>query len=254
VIYPPNGWRCRCRVETLSQAQFDKQGLTLSERAGVEQNVDPKFRFNPAKGPTGAQLTEIFTVAETKGLVGWERYGLAKELSTKRTVPAGTPPHPEYLRKQGLDLDEVVERYRADFKETWAGWDGQDFAGNGMTLSPDFFEHLVGLDTGNVTWDRVKRGRWSRAALEALKEPEEFWLSLHIDIVDGKEIRNLRRYYLATFTDEKDRLIAVFATVDPGTRAMIFNILPMTQVRQMNKQMRSGVLLWRDPKAGKGKP
>lgn len=57
--YPPNGFRCRCTVHTLSQRQVDSMGLsvedTVPERVElpdgkvVSPHPDPKFRTNPAK-------------------------------------------------------------------------------------------------------------------------------------------------------------------------------------------------------------
>lgn len=57
--YPPNGFRCRCSVHTLSQRQVDDMGLkvegTLPDRAEtpsgsvVSLQPDPGFRQNPAK-------------------------------------------------------------------------------------------------------------------------------------------------------------------------------------------------------------
>lgn len=47
-IYPPNGFRCRCSVTTLSQRELEQQGLTVENQLpGVEP--DPGFDTNPAK-------------------------------------------------------------------------------------------------------------------------------------------------------------------------------------------------------------
>lgn len=47
-IYPPNGYRCRCSVVTLSQRQLERMGLTVEERPlGIMP--DKGFDGNPGK-------------------------------------------------------------------------------------------------------------------------------------------------------------------------------------------------------------
>lgn len=56
--YPPNGFRCRCTVVTLSKRQVEKRGLKVLESApdtvkvkgrDVDVYPDPNFDYNPAK-------------------------------------------------------------------------------------------------------------------------------------------------------------------------------------------------------------
>jgi len=56
--YPPNGFRCRCGVKTLSARQVKERGLTVEEEVPrsaeingsfVNVHPDPKFDTNPAK-------------------------------------------------------------------------------------------------------------------------------------------------------------------------------------------------------------
>ncbi|MEG0854772.1 MAG: phage minor head protein [Angelakisella sp.] len=47
-IYPPNGFRCRCSVSTLSQRELEQQGLTVeTQPPGIVP--DTGFATNPAK-------------------------------------------------------------------------------------------------------------------------------------------------------------------------------------------------------------
>ena len=40
--YPPNGFMCRCTVQTLSQAQVDARGLKVEDRVpGLVEPIDP---------------------------------------------------------------------------------------------------------------------------------------------------------------------------------------------------------------------
>lgn len=65
--YPPNGFRCRCAVKTLSKRQVEERGLTVEEKVpraatlmnGRFTNIspDPKFSTNPAKVKFNPDLT-----------------------------------------------------------------------------------------------------------------------------------------------------------------------------------------------------
>lgn len=64
-IYPPNGWRCGCTVQQLSQAMMDRRGLSVTEDFRLEERgvlnrrtgeieptalgVDPAWDGNPGK-------------------------------------------------------------------------------------------------------------------------------------------------------------------------------------------------------------
>lgn len=57
--YPPNGFRCRCAVQTLSKRQVEERGLTVEEKVPTAAELsdgrfvnimpDPNFSSNPAK-------------------------------------------------------------------------------------------------------------------------------------------------------------------------------------------------------------
>lgn len=64
-IYPPNGWRCGCTIQQLSQAMMDRRGLSVTEEFTLEERgvlnkrtgeveptalgVDPAWDGNPGK-------------------------------------------------------------------------------------------------------------------------------------------------------------------------------------------------------------
>lgn len=47
--FPPNGFRCRCTVKTLSRRQVEQRGLTVETSPPREALPDPHFSTNPAK-------------------------------------------------------------------------------------------------------------------------------------------------------------------------------------------------------------
>lgn len=46
--YPPNGYRCRCRVNSISREEMKAEGLK-EETRGSKRKPDEGFRYNPAK-------------------------------------------------------------------------------------------------------------------------------------------------------------------------------------------------------------
>ena len=67
--YPPNGWRCRCTVQQLSEAELARLGLSVGEapavrtrawrnpRTGetvqVPEGIDPGFAYHPGRSRSG---------------------------------------------------------------------------------------------------------------------------------------------------------------------------------------------------------
>lgn len=59
IWYPPNGFRCRCGVQSLSKRQVEERGLTVEEKVPTAEELsdgrfvnimpDPNFSSNPAK-------------------------------------------------------------------------------------------------------------------------------------------------------------------------------------------------------------
>ncbi|MCD7948304.1 MAG: phage head morphogenesis protein [Oscillospiraceae bacterium] len=47
--FPPNGYRCRCTVSSLSARQVEERGLTVETKMPQEVMPDPSFATNPAK-------------------------------------------------------------------------------------------------------------------------------------------------------------------------------------------------------------
>lgn len=49
--FPPNGFRCRCTVKTLSKRQLEQRGLTVETKTPPSAVPDQNFATNPAKVP-----------------------------------------------------------------------------------------------------------------------------------------------------------------------------------------------------------
>ena len=47
--YPPNGFNCRCTVQTLSGSEMEREGYKISKGSGVKVKPDEGWDFNPGK-------------------------------------------------------------------------------------------------------------------------------------------------------------------------------------------------------------
>ncbi len=74
--YPPNGWRCRCKVQQLGPRDLDRYGYQVSERPAPEtrtwtnkrtgevhqvpDGIDPGFAYHPGKAAPAAKVQELY--------------------------------------------------------------------------------------------------------------------------------------------------------------------------------------------------
>lgn len=64
-IYPPNDWRCRCRVRALSQAQLDNLGATVTDSAGTAKQEEVEIGVDKATGEV--RKTNVTRIALPNG-------------------------------------------------------------------------------------------------------------------------------------------------------------------------------------------
>lgn len=77
--YPPNGWRCRCRVRALSAEDMEGEGLTVSSGAEGMVSRDVELRMI---GPDGEPVTVTRQVwgyrdPESRDLIHWTDVGFS---------------------------------------------------------------------------------------------------------------------------------------------------------------------------------
>ena len=106
--FPPNGWNCRCTVQSLSERDLERYGLKVSEKAPpiemvdrdvnfpdgrrtikVPDGIDPGFAYNPGQAASGKQLADdVMDQWREADAKAWEEltpgdaltYGLPREL------------------------------------------------------------------------------------------------------------------------------------------------------------------------------
>lgn len=253
--YPPNGWRCRCRVRQLAYADLARLGLQvaveaptiemkpwLNNRTGqtewVADGIDPGFGYNPGK-------------EHMRSLVPPPRGGplpvpaINPPVDTTPMPPVRTADPARLLpgikEMGGLSEEAYVTRFLAEFGATL---DQPklfiDKLGDPMMIGRRMFEQ------GDGVLKVAKRDREKGLLLlaDALKEPDEIWWNWEKNERSGRWY--LVKRYLARFDlggKEKRTLLAF--SVGPNGWNGITAFTPKTAGNLMKN--RQGVLAWRRP-------
>ena len=225
-IYPPNGFRCRCRVRSLSERQVRARGLETSSDTGGF-TPDPGWASNPGQHALWREFGEGVKVVA--GQPTWRTLGLSdiRKLPTALPPPelprAGTPQQARRTVQAALGLSEETPRR---FVETPV---------EKVLLDLDRTTHITAKFSDH-------RERYANRILPTLAEPNEVWMA-YFD--DG----TFRKRYLKVFAGEgrkwRGGLSVVVETPDGQ---LFYNFIP-TDPQGINRN-RLGALLY--PK-GKGK-
>ncbi len=251
--YPPNGWRCSCGVEVVTEAEM--------RREKGKPDIAPEIRHRKVKDPLTGEMVDYpdgvdFGWAYAPGHTWAE--GISPRLRTWNVTnfagllrsPADPPPLAVLAKPfetgklpEGLPEEEYVRRFLTEF-----GADiGQpvrftDAAGHGVLISEELFRDAAGR------WKVGKRGRAPLVPLlaETVRDPDEIWLSAVEK--PGKGVALDRRYLRF---DPDSGLLVIFewnwrtwswegVTAYPPKRGA----KGKTDTSQMEKR-RQGVLLYR---------
>lgn len=182
--YPPNGWRCRCRVRQLGYRDLGRYGLQVADKAPsiemkpwfnqrtgktewVADGIDPGFGYNvgkehmrslvppPTSGPL--QVPAINPPADTP-------MPPARTTDPARLLPGIKEPG-------GLTEEGYVQRFLAEFGATGQPKVITDKLGDPLVVGRRMFEQSDGH------LKVAKRGREKGVLLlaDALKDPDEIW-------------------------------------------------------------------------------
>ncbi|WP_175892412.1 phage minor head protein [Burkholderia cepacia] len=218
-FYPPNGFRCRCRVRTRTRAWvedkhrpvYDSNGrlvqVEVVDRSGTKRPAiayqdpvtgkkllpDPGFSSNP-----GAQWAKPFTPPPMDSLPQTLPAGAAL------SAPAAARVRPDAIMPTGLP----PEQYAQGFMRQFGAAIGKpatftDVAGDAVQVNPWLFQNGAGQWAASA----VEDGRFIQLLADAVKEPDEIWLSW----AQLNGAWSLRRRYLRTLeTEAGDWGVAVF--------------------------------------------
>ncbi|KAB8123088.1 hypothetical protein D3W54_01325 [Komagataeibacter medellinensis] len=134
--YPPNGWRCHCTVDVVSQRMLDRNGWQVSSSPVIETRpwrnphtgeilhvpvgIDPGFAYNPGKAwlmNEGARVVTEPTPKLRPMLPPAQDAGPARPVPSRPVAPAVAPlsapvapePVPAVPKRQKAQQDAVVE-------------------------------------------------------------------------------------------------------------------------------------------------
>lgn len=236
-MYPPNGWACRCRVDSLSERAFRRGGYTLEDSEGdaVEKQVeirnpetgqkdlrtvkgyrvgdaeffpDAGFDYNPGQTFLADIKSNIPEPPQTQG-TNWEKLGL----SSLRDVPdAQRHPTPEMLPR--AKTREAAEAQLAKALG-FAGRERLRMVSTPLgrrTIWRDKLAHMVEKEAD-------ARERYANYVLPTLTQPHEVWLKQHAD-------GNLRENYVGLFREGGNALLAVVRINRDGS--LLWNIIQRT--------------------------
>ena len=240
--YPPNGYRCRCTVRTLSQTRMRREGLTPESSAGALQDVRVKAGRNKQETVTGVRIKDkngksvIFhpdAGFNHNAGVSWHKPFSPPPLEgvpdtggipLPRTLPDGVklPPLLETGRmpsKKILPAGLTEEQYASAFLKTFGAGVGKpvvfkDKMNAPLIISEDLFK-VADPKTGEKTggWKILKHGRERYLLLlaEAIRDPDEIWLAWYL-ADNGKYF--LRRRYVKKIALDDDKSMYAFSVFE----------------------------------------
>jgi len=247
--YPPNGWGCQCRVESLSERDLLKLGkdgpdtappIELEERTvgvrgpsprtvRVPKGIDPGFGFNIGEAAQGRSLTsDAMQAWRDQGAEAWESL-------TPKTWK-------DFARPARIPLDEAVasttqpaaspDDMRQRVREAIGGVDQRtyDVKGVPITVRADqLAEHLTQL------------GRASYLPLleETLSDPFEVWAAFEKHKGTDRVVMRVR--VVKAFALDRERALLVVANA-VGGELEAWTIIP-ADLGYAQRQRR-GQLVW----------
>jgi len=206
--YPPNGWRCRCMVQQVSEAKMKQKGWTVSSeaeiarfketmpyvnsRTGLVDNVplgiDPGFNYN-----VGQARQKAFTPPPEGGVPNTFPVNVLRE-----QLPSATKVPAHMLLPEGESDDFYIDRFLAQFGATQEKpVIFTDKSGFNVPINTELFK---GPD-GESKVKKLGRQKYVLLMAELIRDPDEIWLewaAIRQTKPDGSKFNSyrLKRRYL----------------------------------------------------------
>lgn len=269
VLWPPNGWGCRCRVQALTEAEFKALGVPLEDgRNAIETMNVPINREGDTVSVQGVRYTdELGKEKVFRPDPGWD-YNPGQAWA--RFDPAGfkgedigvvpvTPPPPAGMVKALENLPTWQDAGRPDLRAPGiprlvapAELPG---AGSALEAARLLTEALLGAEQSmRVVTTPVEevviraellphmvekvenaRERFANYIIPALQDPFEVWLTPYSD-------GSYRKRYIALFQGRNDLLIVVRQNRDGSLMWELYNMMNAASKRL--NSLRQGTLLY----------
>lgn len=254
--YPPNGWNCRCTVQTLSERDLKRYKLKVSDKAPpvatvdrdvnfpdgkrtiqVPAGIDPGFGYNPGEAAYGSQLAEEvmdrWRAAKadaweqlTPG--DWKTYGRPAQLpvdQATRSLVEGSA--------DAAGTEAAIERAIGGKEKIFDTPDGGVVAVNAAALAAH-------IDPGRVGRDRTP---FVSLLPELLTDPFEIWVGFEQHKGTGRVELRKRLVKVVQVGEEKRALLAVAQIVEGRLEAWTF--LPTDKLPYLRGQRRGKLLFAR---------
>lgn len=220
--YPPNGWNCRCAVQSLSARDMKLWGLKVSDTAPpieeerrrlkrgdgtvtlvtVPKGIDTGFAYNAgiAGFGRGAQKAALekhgkFEGLDAPGAPAYQLAPLEPVVTDIEEGPAFPPDRPEELvniLRKALGHDEVVLT---------------DPAGGSVLIGQALVDHIL-----ESKKRQDGRERYFPFIPDLVRDPQEIWIGFARSEESGRVV--LRRRYVKIYRTNKNRAFALVADAD----------------------------------------
>ncbi len=243
--YPPNGYRCRCSVTSISKAELEEEGLTVEKEipkdpvTGEAYRPDKGWNFNPAedvwKGMAEQVAKDIPKAATPLIPFSGERlkkYGLQsiKEMDASRFPKAKELPGYEDLLRQKID---PIPFYKKELKKS-LGMEGESAV---LPAADGSYSVFNGLLFGHLDWKN--RGRYVPMIRETYETPDEIWLN--VMKVEGKS--NLRKNHIKFYrSDENPFGMVVILDFEKGIWRTL-TVIPRERIKRIDS-IRAGECIY----------
>lgn len=221
--FAPNGWGCKCTVQSLSERDLKRYGLTVSPHAPasplvdrvintasgkvtvkVPQGIDPGFAYNPGVGAfgRGSELLALerhgtWAPLNAPGAPEPDLSPLPVDVSDAGPMPSVAPGDEAALRAalaEALGGDELIETDPLDVR---------------VRLSQAIADHILEDPTR-----QDGRERYFGLMPSVVSDPAEIWIGWEINTESGRV--RLRRRYLKLVDIGKGVVIGLVADADGG--------------------------------------
>lgn len=246
---PPNGWNCRCTVQTLSARDIERWGLKVSAeapavewtaeriRSGGEtitvttpKGIDPGFAYNAGEAGFGRGPESLALEAHGP----WETLdgGPRPQPMPPDLVPVApdAPELPAVAKGDEAGLRDVLRQALGGDEVTLA-----DPTGARVVLGQAIADHIIAAP--DQRWDGRERLFGLLPGL--VSDPTEIWIGWARSSVSGRVA--MRRRYVKLIALDRDRVVGLVADAEAGVWSGLtfFRGLP-TALRRL----RSGLRIW----------
>lgn len=245
-MYPPNGWNCRCTVQSLNARDLERYGYEVGSAPEIEEEarqintpdgqvtitvpkgVDPGFAYNPGQAAWGRGAQSV--AMERHG--GWDEL-VAPGAPSYRLDPL---PAVRSAVRPGAQIPQGNEAALRQALRTALGGDEKIFAdptGAAVAVTQALADHVV---EDFKRWDG--REAWWPFIPELLTDPQEIWVGFARSKESG-HVGLRRRYVKLIDTGDRSRQIALVADAEAGTyQALTFMRGDLRYLASLRKGLR----------------